>query len=757
MKQNNFLKTVLLAVALLAGSSMAWADAGDPTDMPTSNGTSVVLDKSKATTSGSINNTTETTGEYGSIQNGATLTFKLNNTTAQQYTISFLAGTANSNNSVKVQILSSADASDADYEGTINIYNSSHWDKWCQYAFTTSGNVGTGDKYLKLTFLGAGYICNAKSITITAGEKPAAANLVGVPAAGNTAYAFTLAETVTYTSQGSGTTPNQKTSGTTPYYDNYGSNGLVTYALYNSTSQYYNISFNGATTNGTSSFTIVILDAVGSVEATKEFTINNNGNWTQFDAGTLYSFTTSTALSTGYKTLLLKFTNVNVANLTFTPAVATTQYTVTTSASPAVGGTVNGAGDYDEGTNVTITQSAKWGYQFSSWTVNDAAAGSEASYTITSIAANTTVVGNFSINDGIFQSIPTAAESYLDLTLANPDLATNGQPTASYLDNYRGGEQTQFALRSTTAQRYYVSFKAARNNEGSASLTFSFATKSDPSTTVFSKDMTITNNGSWTDFSNTYSFATDALAAGDWIMTITFNGSGTTCNMKDFALVLFQALDESSNYTAVASSNTTVTLTRSINANKWSTIVLPFDIASGDITTIFGDGASIAELKSGNASTLTFSTTLTDSKMKANQPYAIKVASDFTTATINGVTIVSGTPTQAITNWQFVGTYGNGTIAADNNYYFKSNNLYKAGGSGTTSIKPFRAYLHYTGSEPAPAPTFTIDGDVTGIAHISADGQMSLEEGVFYNLAGQRVAQPTKGLYIVNGKKVILK
>ena len=26
-----------------------------------------------------------------------------------------------------------------------------------------------------------------------------------------------------------------------------------------------------------------------------------------------------------------------------------------------------------------------------------------------------------------------------------------------------------------------------------------------------------------------------------------------------------------------------------------------------------------------------------------------------------------------------------------------------------------------------------------------------------YNLAGQRVAQPTKGLYIVNGKKVVIK
>ena len=30
-------------------------------------------------------------------------------------------------------------------------------------------------------------------------------------------------------------------------------------------------------------------------------------------------------------------------------------------------------------------------------------------------------------------------------------------------------------------------------------------------------------------------------------------------------------------------------------------------------------------------------------------------------------------------------------------------------------------------------------------------------DGIYYNLAGQRVAQPTKGLYIVKGKKVIVK
>ena len=232
------------------------------------------------------------------------------------------------------------------------------------------------------------------------------------------------------------------------------------------------------------------------------------------------------------------------------------------------------------------------------------------------------------------------------------------------------------------------------------------------------------------------------------------NQTGTSYSLTEEGLYTVRAANEMGGLGTAASD---VVFKRSITAGNWSTIVLPFDIPSSDITTIFGAEASVAELSSSTENTLNFSTTLTDSKMKANQPYAIKVASDFTSATINGVTIVEDTPTQTITNWQFVGTYNNGTIAAENNYYFKSNKLYKAGGSGTTSIKPFRAYLHYTGSDPAPAPTFTIDGNVTGIAHINADGQMNLEEGAVYNLAGQRVANPTKGLYIVNGKKVIVK
>ena len=49
------------------------------------------------------------------------------------------------------------------------------------------------------------------------------------------------------------------------------------------------------------------------------------------------------------------------------------------------------------------------------------------------------------------------------------------------------------------------------------------------------------------------------------------------------------------------------------------------------------------------------------------------------------------------------------------------------------------------------------EDETTGIsATLNDKGQMTNDK-VVYNLAGQRVAQPTKGLYIVNGKKVIIK
>ena len=73
-------------------------------------------------------------------------------------------------------------------------------------------------------------------------------------------------------------------------------------------------------------------------------------------------------------------------------------------------------------------------------------------------------------------------------------------------------------------------------------------------------------------------------------------------------------------------------------------------------------------------------------------------------------------------------------------------------GSGVT-IPSGKAYL----TIPAGARDFIgfADEDVTGVNEVK--GQKKEGRSEYFNLAGQRVAQPTKGLYIVNGKKVILK
>jgi len=66
-----------------------------------------------------------------------------------------------------------------------------------------------------------------------------------------------------------------------------------------------------------------------------------------------------------------------------------------------------------------------------------------------------------------------------------------------------------------------------------------------------------------------------------------------------------------------------------------------------------------------------------------------------------------------------------------------------------------KAYLAVPTATAAPS-FFWFGGETTAIRGIE-NGELRIENGVVFNLAGQRVAQPTKGLYIVNGRKVVLK
>ncbi len=139
------------------------------------------------------------------------------------------------------------------------------------------------------------------------------------------------------------------------------------------------------------------------------------------------------------------------------------------------------------------------------------------------------------------------------------------------------------------------------------------------------------------------------------------------------------------------------------------------------------------------------------------------------------VPFTSGSDFNKVTNL-FVATDGTSDIAASNgtdsfNYVFSSKDKLENDNPGfyelkavlpAASVKVGGAYLHTGTALAAEVATsrvgWIIDGDdTTGINQIENVQPATVQDGAIYNLNGQRVMNPGKGLYIVNGKKVIIK
>ena len=118
-----------------------------------------------------------------------------------------------------------------------------------------------------------------------------------------------------------------------------------------------------------------------------------------------------------------------------------------------------------------------------------------------------------------------------------------------------------------------------------------------------------------------------------------------------------------------------------------------------------------------------------------------------------GVQVVAPTTEAVVTGkfFDFVGVYAPNTIAAGD-YFIGSSALYKS--EGNTSIKAFRAYLKVKENVEARNISFVIDDKATAIEGIEIEGA---NDGKIYNLKGQEVKNPQKGVYIQNGKIIIIK
>ena len=259
-----------------------------------------------------------------------------------------------------------------------------------------------------------------------------------------------------------------------------------------------------------------------------------------------------------------------------------------------------------------------------------------------------------------------------------------------------------------------------------------------------------------------------------------------------------------------------VTYNRPFTAARASTVILPFNYICNDdeggkfygfkevvydenlhkwVCTMVEPG----EEGSNNVTTLT-----------ANTPYVFMpndaTPSDPTMAFPNIESMTGGVVTLQTTTandgvyggattdaaWNFHGTYkGKSWAVASNDYGFAARSGTEAGGAATVEagqfvrftlgafIKPMRCYLSYVGTEaPAPARGLTRaaatddlpqsitvrlvsrSGETTAIGTLDTKtGEVTFDSEAWYTLDGVRLSgkPSTKGIYINNGKKIVIK
>lgn len=211
------------------------------------------------------------------------------------------------------------------------------------------------------------------------------------------------------------------------------------------------------------------------------------------------------------------------------------------------------------------------------------------------------------------------------------------------------------------------------------------------------------------------------------------------------------ALDETAD-NAIEPKVADVTLKRTLKAEKWNTLVLPFAVSADKVKAQFGDGVEVAEYSNTDGEEINFSST---EDIKANVPVLIKptTVSAENTYTFDGVTLVAGEPKTTGVSYDFVGSYKPYNLATDN-YMLYNNQWWKNEEGDNYKVNAFSAYVQATTPEAAKQLTLVIDGQTTGLKLNTVTGNI---EGETYNMAGQRVANSYKGLVIKNGKKIIKK
>lgn len=205
-----------------------------------------------------------------------------------------------------------------------------------------------------------------------------------------------------------------------------------------------------------------------------------------------------------------------------------------------------------------------------------------------------------------------------------------------------------------------------------------------------------------------------------------------------------------------------------LKAEKWYPLVLPFATSVKEISEEFG--YAVVDVLNETSTDGNIHLKLHMGNIAANTPFIVKVFQDINMKDVEfkAVRIVKGEPVVGDANGiQFIGTYtGKADGFRSNQYYFSTsaeyNNYYKGNDTNQTYLRPLGAYFQDNAAN-AVASSRTIfieesNGETTAISAIAADGSLIEADG-WYSVNGVKMqSAPTKkGVYVRNGKKVVIK
>ena len=268
------------------------------------------------------------------------------------------------------------------------------------------------------------------------------------------------------------------------------------------------------------------------------------------------------------------------------------------------------------------------------------------------------------------------------------------------------------------------------------------------------------------------------------------NGAGNTVTHSETHIVgntLYIETDEGvwdqpTNTTTITTTvykSATAEYVREFKNNKWQALYVPFDLVynkswagSFELATVTGVFENV-DAENNVVWFYVTAETVTSDTIPANTPCIIRSLQGDNASVVRTIALTSGSRIEAVdaqsfdvtgnrgNTYRFKGQYTAGNLPTNDYTFAMSKGSLCQPNSDAVRLGAYRWYLEINPSDENTTSTFSFgrfgNGEnegTTGLENVKVE---IVNDNVYYDLSGRRVENPTKGIYIQNGKKVYVK